>query len=339
MKASILFITYNHRRFVAEAIRSAIAQDYPELELVVCDDGSSDGTLAIIEEELRNCPAHITIVRASMIKNIGLLPNFNQGVAACSGDIIIPMAGDDISLPHRVSKIVAEFAANSKCTLVYSNWTRIDEVGDVLAGSSKHKKDMTFSYGLEPNCIYAGGKGAGCAAAYRADVFRIFGPLDVANRPEDRSCWVRALLLGEIRYLAEPLLKWRSHSSNVSNYRVGADTPSARKRTIHDLLGRQNYVRQFSKDIRLAVEASIISPKTEQHLLLMIRRDRETQRLRRFSLAEAPWQLWFGSSLRLVTASPSFKTLRRIIFGDLMIRVSDRRRERRWKKRIYKGRS
>ncbi len=65
MKASILFVAYNQRRFVAEAIRSAMAQDYRDLELVVCDDASSDDTRAVLEAELRNCPSHISVVRAT----------------------------------------------------------------------------------------------------------------------------------------------------------------------------------------------------------------------------------------------------------------------------------
>jgi glycosyltransferase involved in cell wall biosynthesis len=339
MKVSILYITYNHRSFAAEGIRSAMAQDYPDLELVVCDDASPDGTRVILEDELRHCPAHISVVRAHPEKNIGLLANFNQGMAACSGDIIIGMAGDDISLPHRISRIVAEFKANPKCMLVYSNWIRIDDSGQVLPGSCGRKQDRTFAYGSRPDCVYAGGKGAGSTAAYRADLFRTFGPLDISRRPEDRSCWVRALLLGEIQYLVEPLVKWRTHSTNLSNYQAGADTAAARKRILRDLLHRQSYGRQFHKDIEHAVRKSLINPELAERLLFIIRHDRECERLRRFALAVAPWKLWLGSAVRLMQISPSSRSLMRIAFSEFPIRMFSRRRERRWAKRIRKSRN
>lgn len=336
MKASILFITYNQRSFVAEAIRSAMAQDYPNLELVVCDDASSDDTQKILEEELRHCPPHISVVRAHTSKNVGLLANFNQGMAACSGGFVVVMAGDDVSMPYRVSKIAAEFVTNPQCMLVYSNWQRIDDSGQPLPGTCGHRQDKTFAHGTVPDCVYAGGKGPGSTAAYRADVFQTFGPLEISRRPEDRSSWVRALLLGEVRYLVEPLVKWRTHTENLSNYLAGVDNATARKRILRDLLHRQSYGRQFRKDIALAERASLITPDFARHLESIIDHDRERERMRRFMLAQAPWKLCYGSAWRMIKISPSPKTLLRIFFSELPIRMLRKRRERRWTKRIKK---
>ncbi len=338
MKASILFITYNQSRFVAEAIRSAMAQDYRELELVVCDDASSDDTRAILEAELRDCPPHISVVRAHTEKNVGLLANFNQGMATCSGEIIVVLAGDDIAMPHRVSRIVAEFSANPRCMLVYSDWQRIDADGSPLPGTCGHKEDKTFAYGPQPDCVYAGGKGPGSTAAYRADMHRVFGPLELGRRPEDRSSWVRALLLGEIRYLAEPLIKWRTHASNLSNYLGGGDSPAARKRIVRDLLHRQSFGRQFRKDIEIAECTSLITPDFARQLEVIIANDRERERLRRYGMTQAPWKLWQGSALRLMRISPVPGTMVKILFSELPIFHFKKRRERRWKKRIRKGR-
>jgi glycosyltransferase involved in cell wall biosynthesis len=338
MKVSILFITYNHSRFVREAIRSAMAQDYPDLELIVCDDGSSDGTREILDGELTSCPGHISVIEAHSTQNVGLIENFNRGIAASSGEVVVVMAGDDISMPYRVSRIAAEFAADPQCMLVYSNWIRIADAGEVLPGSCGHKEDRTFAHGIQPDCVYAGGKGAGSTAAYRAVVWRTFGPLDNCRRPEDRCYWVRALLLGKVRYLVEPLVKWRTHTTNISNYQSCGDTPETRKRILRDLLHRQNYGRQFRIDIEHAVRASLITPTLAKRLLFIICRERERERLRRFSLAEAPWKLWLGSALCLMNSSPSARNLFRISFADLPIRIFSRRREQKWAKRIRKGR-
>ena len=339
MKASILFVSYNHSRFAAEAIRAAMAQDYPDLELVVCDDASPDGTREIIEKELEHCPPHVTVVRACSETNIGLISNLNRGLAACSGDIIVAMAGDDISLSNRVSVLAEEFAKNPNCMLVYSNWTRINDDGQPLPGACKRLENQTFSYALDSSCVYAGGKGPGSTAAYRADIFSNFGPLEVYKRPEDRSYWVRALLLGEVRYLAEPLVKWRTHTANLSNYQGGKDTAAARERILKDLINRQSYGRQFKKDIEIALMKSLIPQTLADRLLFIIEHDRECERLRRYSLSEAPWKLWLGSALRLMKISPSPRNLLRIAFAELPLVFSPKRRQRRWTKRIKKGRS
>jgi glycosyltransferase involved in cell wall biosynthesis len=339
MKVSILFITYNHHRFVAEAIRSAMAQDYPDLELVVCDDASSDNTRSILEEEIKRCPPHVTLVRAHSETNLGLIENFNRGMAACSGDIIMVMAGDDISLPQRASRIAAEFATNPKCMLVFSNWIRIREEGQVLPGVCGREKNQIFYHGTRPHNIYASGKGAGATAAYRAVIFRTFGPLGNSSRTEDRCYWVRALLLGKVHYLAEPLVKWRVHATNLSNYRAGTNTTAARKRILRNMLQRQSYGRQFRKDIEHAIREKLIDQKFAERLFRIIRHDRERERLRRFSLAVAPCKLWLGSAFRLMKISPSPRNLLRVSFADLPIRISRKRRERRWMKQIRKGRS
>lgn len=334
MKASILFISYNHGRFVAEAIRSAMAQDYPDLELVVCDDASPDGTRAILEEELKQCPPHVTLVRAHSEVNVGLIANYNRGIAACTGDVIIAMSGDDVSLPSRVSSVMTVFAGNPQCMLVFSNWIRIDESDQFLPGSSRFQEDRIFSYDKSVRDIYAEGKGPGATAAIRARVFSAFEPLESGNRPEDISIWVRALLMGEIHYLAKPLVKWRTHSANLSNYQVDQDPLETKKRILKDLLHRQNYHRQFNKDIGIAASKSFIPQTLAKQLFSTVMRHRELDRLRRYSLTCHSWRLWKGAVLRLIKTAPEAGTFFHILSADFMIRASSTKRNRKWKRML-----
>jgi glycosyltransferase involved in cell wall biosynthesis len=334
MKASILFITYNHSRFVAEAIRSAIAQDYADIELVVCDDASTDDTRVILEEELKNCPPHVKLLRAHSEENVGLLANYNRGIAACTGDVIIGMSGDDVSLLSRVSTVMEVFASNPRCMLVYSNWIRIDESGQILPGASRFQEDRIFSYDKSVRDIYAEGKGPGATAAIQTRVFRAFDPLELGNRPEDISNWIRALLMGEIHYLAKPLVKWRTHSENLSNYQVRKDRLETQKRILKDLLHRQNYYRQFNKDIGIAASNSFIPQTLAKQLLSTVMRHRELDRLRRYSLACHPWKHWKGAALRLIKTAPEAGTLFHILSSDFLIRASSSKRKRKWKRML-----
>ncbi len=337
MKASILFIAYNQSRFVAEAIRSAMAQDYINLELVVCDDASTDDTRAIIERELVNCPSHIHVVRAHAEKNGGLLANFNRGMAACSGDLIVPMAGDDVSRPDRVSMIVGEFRSHPECMLVFSSWRRIDAAGNLLEGSPKKIRENVFNYAKGIASVYGGSPVYGAAAAYRAVVAGTFGPMMIGHHPEDRCYWVRALILGDVRYLPQTLVDWRTHEMNISNRVREVDTIEARKKLYRQMLFKQHYGLQHIRDIRLALDRSLITHDLGDKLLKMIDIDRERQRLRRYSLMKSPWKLWLASVWRVITRDGSCRSIRHVLISDGRIRLLGSRRNRHWSHKFSKG--
>jgi glycosyltransferase involved in cell wall biosynthesis len=302
MKASILFITYNHSSFVRSAIRAAMAQDYHSLELIVCDDFSSDDTRAILEVELRNCPKHITVVRAHSEKNVGLIANFNRGIDACTGDIIIPMSGDDISLPYRVTKIASIFTMHPKCMLVISNWAIIDSNGELRNGSCWYPDNNVFRYEHSEKIVnaYAGSPVCGAAASYRSITHKTFGPMLSGKHGEDNCYWVRSLLLGDIHYYKHPLVQWRSHGSSMSNAHENVDNVNTRKKHVKFLKVHEKFYPQWHADVNHAVNQSLVCPLFGQRLLKILRYQIELERLHRYSLTNAPWKLWVGSSVRLL---------------------------------------
>lgn len=338
MKASILFITYQHEAFIAEAIRSAMAQDYPDLELVLCDDGSTDRTRSILEKELESCPTHIEVLWASSEKNLGFHANFNRGLAACTGDVIIAMSGDDISVPNRVSLICREFAADLNCMLVCSSWIRIDEFGNVISNKGidlKHNKNRFFSYSISKDQIYAGAPVCGAVAAYRVELRELFPPMHKGPHGEDNCFWVRALLVGNIRYLSEPLVFWRSHESNQSNWSQEIEFTVAMARHLKFLRAHERMVRQWMRDITQALETKLIAQSAFEEYQTTARIKCEWHRLRRLSVTRALWKLWFSSAIKLLRASGSrkifFRSCRRILRWHLPLMLSAKRREAYWR--------
>ncbi len=332
MKASLLLITYRHERFVAESIRSALAQDYPDLEIVVCDDASPDRTREILERELADCPPHIRVVRAHSERNGGLHANFNRGMAVCSGEVIVVMSGDDVSRPNRVSSVVKEFEEHPDCMLVCSNWSGIDAAGNLLeAAGCNHTKRSAFRYTERIKHMYAGAPVCGAAAAYRAVLRDGFGPMRKGHHAEDNCYWFRALLLGAVHYLPEPLVLWRSHLDNQSNWERSDDTTAGRAKHFRFLLVHQNFAPQWRRDLNHAFEKALIPVETYQIINEAIQFDREWQRLRRYSLSVASWQLWLGAARRVVRAKPTFKVIKKTFLSQLRIRLSRRRRARYWR--------
>lgn len=336
MKASILFITYQHERYVAEAIRSAMAQDYPELELVVCDDGSPDRTVEILENELAGCPSHISVVRAHSGENRGFHENYNRGLAACTGEVVVTMSGDDVSVPSRVSRICRVFSTNPDCMLVCSNWIRIDEAGRDLGIRAKFPKDAVFSYASREHHIYAGAPVCGATGAYRTSLRDRFPPMAAGPHAEDNCFWVRALLVGTIHYLSEPLVLWRAHGGNQSNWTRGVDNEHGRNRYLRFLKAHQCMWRQWMRDLAYGHDTGLLAQGRRTQLERVIWIKREFYRLQRFSIAPASWRLWLGSMIRLLRMQYALpfarKALSTISRKHLPLRLSKRRRDKYWRK-------
>lgn len=103
MKLSILINNYNYAQFLAACIDSALAQDYPDLEVVVVDDGSTDGSHAIIA-------GYGDRIVPVLKENGGQASSFNAGFAAASGDVLLLLDSDDALLPGKAGIVARQFA-------------------------------------------------------------------------------------------------------------------------------------------------------------------------------------------------------------------------------------
>jgi glycosyltransferase involved in cell wall biosynthesis len=105
---SILVSNYNYGRFIADSIKSALDQTYSNIELIICDDGSTDDSVQVIEGYARR-DSRLHLIRKA---NGGQASGFNAAFAASRGEIIALLDSDDLFLPHKVERIVADFQAH-----------------------------------------------------------------------------------------------------------------------------------------------------------------------------------------------------------------------------------
>ncbi len=105
---SILVSNYNYGRYIGDSIQSALDQTYPNIELIICDDGSTDDSVSVIEQYLQKDP-RVRLIRKD---NGGQASGFNAAFAASRGEIIALLDSDDRFLPHKIERIVANFQAN-----------------------------------------------------------------------------------------------------------------------------------------------------------------------------------------------------------------------------------
>jgi len=118
---SFIVITYNSSKFIIDTLESARLQTYPELELVISDDASSDNTVALCEEWLRenkNRFAGTKIITSPV--NTGITGNYNRGIKAAAGRWIKPLAGDDALLPTCIEDNVNYVLDHPDVKVLYS---------------------------------------------------------------------------------------------------------------------------------------------------------------------------------------------------------------------------
>jgi glycosyltransferase involved in cell wall biosynthesis len=105
---SILVSNYNYARYIGETIESALNQTYSNVELIICDDGSTDNSIDIIEQYQRK-DSRLQLIRKA---NGGQASGFNAAFSASRGELIALLDSDDCFLPHKIEKIVADFQAH-----------------------------------------------------------------------------------------------------------------------------------------------------------------------------------------------------------------------------------
>lgn len=115
-KVSALITTYNHRAFIEEAVNSVLAQTYPNIEIVITDDCSTDGAQDIIRRLAREHPRIIPVLSD---RNTGIAANVNRGLARCDGEFLTYLGGDDLMYPAKIEKQVAYMRAHPDAVVCY----------------------------------------------------------------------------------------------------------------------------------------------------------------------------------------------------------------------------
>lgn len=200
---TMILIAYNQQDFVDKAIDGALAQDYGNLEIILSDDCSEDTTFARMQARAENYSGPHRIRLNCNERNLGIIGHVNCVAEMASGELIVAAAGDDVSLPGRVSETVALWRKHEyKPDLLYFNYDSF--------GASSDKYIVNRSDELILSQIKNGGsKVFGASAAWTKRIFNVFGPMPLYGLWEDKVLSFRAAILGGICYNDIPVIRYR----------------------------------------------------------------------------------------------------------------------------------
>jgi glycosyltransferase involved in cell wall biosynthesis len=144
---SVIIPAYNAERWLPETLASVAAQEWPDLEVIVVDDGSTDGTAVFVEQAYPQWTLHRS-------ENRGVSQARNLGTQSANGEFVQYLDADDLLLPGKLARQVALLQANPKADIVYSNWQRLNaqpngqfEPGDIMArtiAEVNHDAEIAF---------------------------------------------------------------------------------------------------------------------------------------------------------------------------------------------------
>lgn len=209
---SVVIPVYNQAHYLPFAVESVLAQSFDDYEVIVIDDGSSDGTPRVIA-------SYGDRIRSIRKKNGGTASALNAGILTSRGHWVAWLSADDSWEVDKLMKEINAAEVDPSIGLVYSDLLRIGADGQVLR--REHYPSPTSKKGrllrLIWDCFINGS-----TVLVRRDVFDTVGLFD-ENNPytQDYEMWFRIVSEYGVRHVSEPLTRYRVHSSQTS-----ADTAS-----------------------------------------------------------------------------------------------------------------
>jgi alpha-1,3-rhamnosyltransferase len=147
---SVVCLTYNHTDYSAAAIASVAEQTYPNIEIIVVDDGSTDGNADVVEAALKSCGRPYKFLRQENTGNIAM--NMNRGIAAATGDYMSMFSLDDLLLPDCIATKMDLLNADPKLAFVANTCNmEVDGAGgvtDPLFKSGLYHSDIATAEAL-----------------------------------------------------------------------------------------------------------------------------------------------------------------------------------------------
>lgn len=208
---SVVIACYNHEKFVQESLQSVINQTYQNIELMIIDDGSSDGSTEEIKKMIAACEQRFTRFEFRSRPNKGLSLTLNEALEWCQGKYFSGVASDDVILKEKIKMQVKYLEEHQQCVAVFGGYYLIDDQGNTI--SSEKSPDCVYDF--KDILVHRHNLPAPTQMIVLNSILMVGG-----YKPEiiieDWYMWLKLAHLGELHYVSEYFSKYRTHSNNIS---------------------------------------------------------------------------------------------------------------------------
>lgn len=237
---TIIVTSYNHEKFVIDCLESIKAQTYENIELVLSDDCSPDGTYELAKKWCDDNRSRFkNVIAYTNETNLGITGNCNKGLSNAGGVFIKMFASDDILLPSAISDLVGYLTANPQHDLAYSNLLIVDENAHFPMDTSVYtdklyKKRPGEGTGLT-DALYKGNFISAAGVLMRRTTYDKYGTYSEKYSFEDYEYWLRLSSRGgSIGFLDKVTAGYRRLSSSVDHFDNSESEKDRLKRYIEE---------------------------------------------------------------------------------------------------------
>jgi glycosyltransferase involved in cell wall biosynthesis len=218
-KVSVIVPTLNRAALLKEAVASIFATGYQNLEILVIDDGSTDGTSQILEQLRARHPGVVAHLTHPGGRNLGVSASRNLGLQHATGEFVCFLDSDDLMLPTRFEHAIPYLCDHlevqgifESVEIAYPNGTAaLHDYFSHLSSSRPSREDIVYSIGVIPSC----------GILVRRSLFAVSGYFNATKKiGEDYELWLRMSIAGTLASgrVGHAVARVRKHSGNTSGY-------------------------------------------------------------------------------------------------------------------------
>lgn len=240
MKVSVVLCSYNGEKYIEEQLKSIVNQSVKPDEIIVCDDRSTDNTVAIVNKVLSQSSIDYKIKINE--RNMGVIKNFEHAIELATGDIIFLSDQDDVWHYKKIETIKREFEKDESCIMVFTDAELVDKERKKLGVNlwrTVHFSEKMLSDNNLIDILLNRPIVTGATMAFRKELFEKIRPF-----PEwclhDEWIAINASVYGSVKAIEFSLIEYRQHESNL----VGA------YKTLYDRAKRYFNSIKVIEDIR-----------------------------------------------------------------------------------------
>lgn len=220
---SVAIPAYNHAAFIEACLASVCAQTYPELELILIDDGSQDETYEIAQRFLEPHRARFRRIVLERQENQGVSATSNAVIAACQGEWVHLLGSDDVLYPRKIERIQQAIAEWNRpdLALVHADADIIDQHGRLLERQPRRSRPPPGPENEAWRWLFMGRHYVfNPTLALRREAVLAIGGFDPQLPQEDLDCFLRLSVRYPVARVPELLASYRKHPGNNLRRRV-----------------------------------------------------------------------------------------------------------------------
>lgn len=237
-KISIVIPTLNQARFIEETILSVLSQNYPNLEVIVCDGGSTDGTLEI----LKKYDGSLTWTSEP---DRGQVDAINKGLRLATGDVVAYLNSDDIYTPNTLLTVGKYFSEHTDTQILTGKCLNMDENGMETRSLIKIYKNFWLMLGID-KCLMVLDYVSQPSTFWRTELIHTIGFFDGEYRNAmDYDFWLRVTRQYKLKFINQYLSKFRIYPTSITSsnsraqydeeYRVAARYATPIQKVLHKI--------------------------------------------------------------------------------------------------------